>query len=208
MVEPSDTRSRILSAASEVYAREGLVGLSMRRVAEKVGLTAAAIYRHFEDKEALLQALAEEGFRLFGAYLWEALGESTPEARLQRTCERYLRFALEQSRYYQVIFISHADELGLERMSQHNCDRLGSTFQFLVDRVKECMVAGAVAEGDPVEVAVTIWAHVHGLVSLRLMGHLGRLEEAQFVELYLRSVRRLLAGLRPAEHGGSHRHGG
>jgi AcrR family transcriptional regulator len=196
MVEPSDTRSRILSVASELYAKEGLSGLSMRKVAEKVGLTATAIYRHFEDKEALLQALGAEGFRLFGSYLWEALGEGTPEARLVRTGERYLRFALEQSRYYEVIFISPASELGLERLPQQNRERLGSSFQFLVDRVKECMAAGVLAPAEPLDVAVSIWAHVHGLVSLRLMGHLGKVEESQFEALFHRSVARLLAGLR------------
>jgi len=196
LAEPNDTRSRILSVASELYTKEGLAGLSMRRVAERVGLTAPAIYRHFEDKEALLQALGEEGFRLFGAYLWEALGEGTPEARLVHTGERYLRFALEQSRYYEVIFISPASELGLERMPQQNRERLGSSFQFLVDRVTECMAAGVLAQAEPVDVAISIWAHVHGLVSLRLMGHLGQLDEPRFVELFRRSVARLLAGLR------------
>jgi AcrR family transcriptional regulator len=196
MSEPGDTRSRILSVASELYAKEGLAGLSMRRVAERVGLTAPAIYRHFEDKEALLQALGAEGFRIFGTYLWEALGETTPQARLLRTVERYLRFGLEQSRYYEVIFISPASELGLERMPQQNRERLGSSFQFLLDRVKECMEVGMLAQGEPADVAVSIWAHVHGMVSLRLMGHLGQLEEPRFVELFHRSVGRLLAGLR------------
>lgn len=206
MVEPSDTRGRILSVASELYAREGLAGLSMRRVAEGVGLTAPAIYRHFKDKEALLSALCEEGFRLFGAYLWESLGEPTPEARLARTGVGYLRFALEQSRYYQVIFMAPAEELGFARLPEHNRSRFTSSFQFLVDRVKECMDSGSLAQGEPVDAALSIWAHVHGLVSLRLVGHLSHLPQQQFIELYHRSVQRMLTGMRPAEHHTQQRH--
>jgi hypothetical protein len=64
--------------------------------------------------------------------------------------------------------------------------------------VAECIAAGELAPGEPTELAITIWAHVHGLVSLRIAGNLsGAGDEAAFAALFTRSVDRLLAGLAP-----------
>ena len=70
------------------------------------------------------------------------------------------------------------------------------TFRFLVDRVRECVDAGVLREGDPDEMATFIWAHVHGLVSLRLSGHLEAVgTDADFARFYERSIDSLVAGL-------------
>ncbi|HEY3254171.1 MAG TPA: TetR-like C-terminal domain-containing protein, partial [Polyangiaceae bacterium] len=71
-----------------------------------------------------------------------------------------------------------------------------STFQFLVDRVRECMDAGVIARADPDTTAVLIWAHLHGLVSLRLAGLLEAIgDDHAFAELYRQSVARLFRAL-------------
>ena len=70
------------------------------------------------------------------------------------------------------------------------------TFLVLVDRVRECMADGVIRRGDVEETAVVIWAHVHGLVSLRLSGHLAQIgAQAQFEAFYASSTERLLVGL-------------
>jgi hypothetical protein len=72
------------------------------------------------------------------------------------------------------------------------------TFQFLVDRVRECMQEGILREEDPTQVAAVIWAFVHGLVSLRLSGHLEPAgSDAEFARFYERAAERLVAGLAP-----------
>ena len=72
------------------------------------------------------------------------------------------------------------------------------TFQFLVDRVRECVAAEAIAPGDADETAAVIWAHVHGLVSLRLSGHLASVgDDAAFARFFRASTDRLLEGLAP-----------
>jgi hypothetical protein len=72
------------------------------------------------------------------------------------------------------------------------------TFQFLVDRVHECIVARDLAPGDASEIAGTIWAHVHGLASLRLSGHLGSVgDDRTFAAFFRRSTDHLLAGFAP-----------
>ena len=62
---PSDTRSRILAIAVDALLDLGAASLSLREIAKRAGLSPMAIYRHFADKEALMRALIEEGFRIF-----------------------------------------------------------------------------------------------------------------------------------------------
>ena len=71
-----------------------------------------------------------------------------------------------------------------------------STFQFLIDRVRECMDAGVIARSDPQQTAVQVWAHLHGLVSLRVSGLLDQVgDDRAFSEMYRQSVARLFRGL-------------
>lgn len=194
--EVQETRERLLAHAREVYLEGGVAHFSLREVARRVGVTAAAVYRHFDGKEALIAAVCEEGFRTFSSYLLRALGEKTPLARLQATGDQYLKFALENPHDYRVIFMSSLEEVGLRN---DRADlRSSSSFRFLVDRVRECVDARALAKGDPMAIAATIWAHVHGLSSLRLAGHLDTIgNEAAFAAFFGRSLDQLLKGLAP-----------
>lgn len=199
MTDPTSTRDRLLACARDIYLREGLVGLSMRKVGQMAGVSATAIYRHFDSKEALLAAVAEEGFALFAEYLWRALQAETPRERLRAAGSAYLRFALEQSAYYRVIFLSAAEDLGFTQMPETVGRKAAPTFQFLVDRVRECISAGVLMDEDPTELAATIWAHSHGLVALYLNGNLRHRAptEQAFEEFYQRAQERLVRGLAP-----------
>lgn len=199
MTDGTSTRDRLLACARDIYLGEGLAGLSMRKVAQMAGVSAPAIYRHFDSKEALLAAVAEEGFAAFASYLWRGLQANTPRERLRATGTGYLRFALEQSQYYRVIFMSPAEALGFTRMPEAVSRKAAPTLQFLVDRVRECIEAGVLADEDPAELAAIIWAHSHGLVALYLNGNL-RLRaptEQAFESFYQRAQDRLVRGLAP-----------
>jgi AcrR family transcriptional regulator len=190
MTEGGDqTRERLVAAARELYLRDGPERFSLREVARQVGLSPAAVYRHFADKETLLRAVCLTGFETFRTYLMRALGAKTPRARLDAASEGYLRFALENPLDYRVIFTGSV----LEPIGDP-----GETFQFLVDRVRECIEARVLAKGDPVLVATSIWAHVHGLCSLRLSGHLSTLgDDEAFARFYHHSTESLISGLNP-----------
>lgn len=191
------TRERILAHARDLYLESGIGGFSMRKVAARARLTATAIYRHYDSREQLLAAVVEEGFQRFAAALWQALAGATPRERLIQCGVQYRVFALANPEYYRVMFLSSARDLGFVQPPEDGADKLAPTFQFLVDRVRECMDDGTLRAGDPVEVAVTIWSHVHGLVSLHLAGRLCRLspDDGQFAALYDASVDRVLRGL-------------
>ena len=76
------TERHILDAARDLYLEQGLQGLPMRKVADTVGISATAIYRHFDNRETLVLAICEEGFRRFGEYLYRGLRGETPLERL------------------------------------------------------------------------------------------------------------------------------
>jgi AcrR family transcriptional regulator len=175
-----ETRDRILRESGELLREKGIAGFSMRGVAERVGVTATALYRHFEHKDALLASLLDEGFSTFTTYLMRALAGKTPLERLRRAGYAYFDFALEHPRDYALMFMTPCADLGLDRVSENAKARMDGTFVFLVDRINECIAAGVCADHDPRTTALHIWSTVHGLVCLRLNGQLGELDAGAF----------------------------
>jgi AcrR family transcriptional regulator len=194
----TETKSRLLAEARDLYVEEGPAHFSLREVARRAGVSAAAVYRHYDGKEALFEQVCAAGLQVFYRYLVRAMAEPTPRARLLGATTQYLRFGLENPRDYRVLFMGAgpggpAPEAAEAPEAPEQPD---PTFQFLIDRVVECMRAGILGEGNPVEVATVIWAHVHGLVSLRLVGQLAQAgSDADFAGLFQRSTQRLIVGL-------------
>lgn len=164
----SQTRARILEVARELYIEEG-AEVSMRKIATRVGVSATAIYRHFEDKEALLMGVCAQGFEQFGAYLMRGLTGSGPGDRLERTISGYTAFAIEHPSFYRIMFTSPFP--GWDRLRASRAESFAPTFHFLVDRVAECQRASILGAGDPTHIARSMWAHQHGLITLWLDGH-------------------------------------
>jgi len=189
---------RILESTRDLYVEQGPGGVSMRKVARRVGVTATAIYRHYTNKNVLLQHVVAEGFKLFGAYLQEALKGETPLERLRLTGEAYARFAVDHPRFYKLMFLSPHDFDLSDEPSQTLERRNMATVQFLIDRSRECMDAGALRRDDPEKVALSIWTMSHGIMSLylarsRFIPDAKKLEALR-MELHLR----LFQGLMPA----------
>lgn len=186
-----ETRARLLTTTRDMVLEVGPDNVSLREVARRVGISAPAVYRHFDDKDALILAACQQGFLVFSSYLVRALAEPTPLLRLRACGANYLRFGLENERDYRFIFMSQ-----VPRATSKGAPKQDTTFQFLVDRVSECMKARILRKGDTEAVAATIWAHVHGLVSLRLSGHLASVgNDKAFAEFYHHAVDELLRGL-------------
>ena len=186
-------RARMISAAEELFLADGVEGVSMRKIADKVGVTAPAIYRHFKDKDELLGELINVGLQILQGYLEPALRAEGPLERLRQLIDSYFDFALEQPKYFDLAFLvpSHgmrmADELG-----RHN----RSTFMFAVQQVHLCMEQGIFRKSDPLETAIMIWAEAHGMVTLFRMERFGENPE-QFRSIFQRTIQRLMDGLKP-----------
>ena len=190
-------RDEILSAACDLLVTGGLDGLSMRKLATRVGVTAPALYRYYESKETVLVDVVGEAFKVFAQYLYRAVEGRTPVERFSLTGRSYLAFALEHPQYYALLHAAH-EIMGHETLPHEATDHACAVGQFMVDRVREGMECGMLKAGPPETVARTIWAHAHGLVSIYHRG-LFRIEEAEFRDLFLESSWRLMEGLAEPE---------
>lgn len=189
----TDTRDRILVRACEMYLEDGLDGFSMRKLARALDVTPPALYRHFTSKEAVLRAVIAEAFGRFAYHLYRGLEGRTPQERLRLTGIGYVTFALEHTRFYEVIHLSQ-DLLGFNELPDEVCAQGAATRQFLIDRVRECMDAKVLSPDDPELVATAIWAFSHGLVSLHLGGIL-RMEREEFANFFGATISRLFQGI-------------
>lgn len=166
----TETSAKILDAASRIYLDKGLAGLTMRAVAEQIGVSATALYRHYLDKEALVIALVDEGYRRFGEYQLRAVEAKTAQERMRAAGRAYVDFALENPGYYRLMFIM-PPTLGGVDLPEHVRNRARAVFQTLADRIRECIAARLFPRSlDPDLLARSIWALSHGLVSLYLAG--------------------------------------
>jgi len=195
----TDPREHILSCACDLYLEDGLEGFSMRKLARAVGVTAPALYRHYESKERLLLDVVGEAYKRLGEYLYRGLQGRTPDERFRMAGEEYLTFALEHPRMYEVLF-TLPDLVRLPEPPEEARDLACAIGQFWNDRVRECMDAAILRAGDPDEVGQTLWAHAHGLISLYLRGSFP-VDEAGFRAMYGASTRRLLIGLGTPQYG-------
>lgn len=190
-------RDRIVAEACALFLEKGLEGFSMRRLARAVGVTAPALYRHYDGKEAVLHDVVREAYERMAQYLYRALQGRTPLERLQLAGVGYLDFALEHPRLYDALFAS-PDLVGLGDLPAEVEMQGCAIGQFWNDRIRECMDAGLMRRSDPEGVALTLWAHAHGLIALRARGLLSfpePLSDEDFRSLYRESGRRLMLGL-------------
>jgi len=186
-------RKQILEQACNLFNAEGLDGLSMRKLAKSIGVTAPALYRHYESKEKVILDVIGEAFKTFSLYLHRGLKAETPELRFSMTGRNYLAFALEHPRFYEVLHISPS-QLGVDELPAEASAHACAAGQILVDRVREGMECGMLRAGDAEGVARTIWAHAHGMISIYHRGLL-RMDETEFKHFFLESTWRLMAGI-------------
>jgi AcrR family transcriptional regulator len=160
----------ILDAAEELLAAKGSVdAVSMRAVAERVGVTPPSIYLHFTDKDELFFQCCARGFEALGGRMAAAReGGGTVVEQLRRMGRAYVEYGLEKGSQYRVIFGGAAPHPGaLEEAGQLPGVR---AFMMLVDTVVAGIEAGELrSDVDPTSLAVAIWAGVHGAVLILLM---------------------------------------
>lgn len=195
----SEQQERILAHACELYLEDGFEGFSMRKLARAVGVTAPALYRYYESREQLLLDVVTEATKELVQYLFRALVGTSPEERFRLAGAAYLDFALEHPRYFQIVS-SFCDVMGLQEVPEEVARQTTMVQQFWYDRVRECMDAGILREGDPDEIGLTLWAHAYGLISLRARGALEVGSDDAFRAVFTESMGRILRGLATREY--------
>jgi AcrR family transcriptional regulator len=188
------TSTRILKAARRLLDRKGPAAVAMRPVAEAVGITPMAIYRHYADRASLLNAVADEGFVELAGRVQALRLTGTVESRLTQISDVFLNDALQSPNLYNLMFL--APRKGARLYPRDFTAGKSPTFSPTVCLLEDAMRNGELRPDDPVEIAFEISALSHGLIVLYLGGRVG-LTEKKFRLFYKRSFRRYLNGLRP-----------
>ena len=162
-----DLKNALIKAGVEVLAREGLGGLSLRKVARQAGVSHAAPYSHFADKQALIAAISTEGFKQLYSLIQSVFEtyQNDPEKLVIETAWAYVQFALNAPDRFKLMFSSVLEK---EKEYADFVEISQDTFVQLVDIVETCQQAGFLKTGSPDVAAVSIWSTVHGFTSLLL----------------------------------------
>ena len=185
----TSTDQRILAAAWRLFATGGLDALSLRQVAARVGVTPMAIYRHFANKDALIDALVIDALDRWSERL-AAIDHAEPLAWLTTAGDEFLEFALDEPRRFEAAFLVRSSS-ARRFPDDFAAGRSPAGRQFL-PRLEELHRNGRIVpDAEPLEVVITFWALAQGLVTLHRAGRLAG-GVAEFRALYRRSMRRCL----------------
>jgi AcrR family transcriptional regulator len=156
-------RGEILAAARDLLAETGnQEAVSVRAVAERVGVTTPSIYLHFKDKDDLLDAVCAEVFEALGVAMAEAAAQgASPLERLMAQGRAYVHFALDKPEHYRLAFMIPGEPRNVDGVLSNNC------FTQLLDTVQECIDAGIFpAAPGAMRLGLDLWSAAHGLASL------------------------------------------
>ena len=162
-----DLRNALIAAARVLLTEEGVGGLDLRKVARRAGVSHAAPYRHFADKQALLAAIAEDGFQQLGARVSKALdgAGNEPQRRLLALAWAYVEFALDNPAHMREMFSG----LTIDRATYPSLYAASKVpFTLTIAAITQGQEAGALAAGDPIHRTLAVWSQIHGLAMLLL----------------------------------------
>ncbi|MFX0579334.1 TetR/AcrR family transcriptional regulator [Nocardia nepalensis] len=178
-------RAEIINATRELLASSGRVdAVSIREIAKIVGVTPPTIYRHFADKDQLIEAVVAQVFEDLDAVMIAATDPNeSPMERLRQQGQAYVRFAREHPEQYRLATAPGETAGAVDQVLT------SSAFAHFAATVTECMNLGVITPGDPVPVVLELWSSAHGVASLLIAKPYlpwGDLDE--FTDRVLRSI--------------------
>lgn len=167
--QKDELRRKILRAASDLFVNEGLRSVSMRRIAEKVEYSPAAIYLHFKDKTDLVLSICRETFEELDRRLSALEGQDIPPLEgFMRGCAIYIRFGLEHPSHY-IFTMCTPEETATDHLHPEDYAATHElalrTFDHLRRCVRRCMEAGEFRVDDVETIAQMCWLSIHGLTA-------------------------------------------
>ena len=185
-----DLKRALTEAALGLVSEKGPKGFTLREVARRAGVSAAAPYRHFADKADLLAAVATQGFVQLHETLSAVTAETTHlQARMVDMARAYVRWAVSNPDYYQAMFGAETDKSDRPELLTAGA----RAFTDLLDAIIQCQSAKILPDGDPREIAGPTWSLLHGISTLSIgqeLAHVGISDNPQ--DLAERSLTALL----------------
>jgi AcrR family transcriptional regulator len=162
-------REVLLESAVDLIAEVGPAGFTLRELARRAGVSHNAPYRHFQDRDALMAAVAADGFReLSRTMIQAAEGESGALDRLKRAGLAYIAFALRRPQHFTVMF----DAPTAVKTHPDSVEAAEEAFATLLNFVKNCQEEGRFPSEDPLKFALLAWSMVHGVAKLAITDRL------------------------------------
>jgi len=193
-----DLRRVLIDTAVDIISEQGANDLSLRKIAKRAGVSHAAPYRHFKDKNAILAAVARQGFGMMLKITEERIARNRGnELDHFAICGlSYIDFAITYPSHYRVMFGTRSDD---SYFSDEFRPESIPVFKLLRDKIVVCQEKGLLKAGDPGEMALAAWSIVHGFAMLRIDHHIQdqRMDEKKLRELQRTVVLTLYSGLRP-----------
>lgn len=172
--EVEAVKNEILDQAVEIMFEDGIEGLSMRKLASAMGMTAANIYNYFKDKDEICLAIQRQGFELLrNLFVQVARLDIPPMEKLRRLARVYVAFGVENVSYYEVMFNRFGPRYSEYRNTPMEPQALAGKMAFLqvLGEAEPLVVAflaetGGARDRDIWQTLMQAWLFLHGYVSL------------------------------------------
>lgn len=180
-----DTRLLILDAAKKLFTSQGYEATTIRKIAAEIEYSPTTIYLYYKDKNEILYALHREGFLLLSRQFQALAHVDSSFERLKAMGRTYIRFAVENRDFYELMFIMKEPLLNLNTAcgSPQDWEEGVESFDFLLQTVEGCQQEGYFKGQDPRLLSMWIWSTVHGLCALQMHGHLDHVSRHQLNEM-------------------------
>lgn len=175
-------RNEILEVSRGLLIQHGFSKLSMRNIAKRADVTATSIYLHFDNKDDLLLTLIEESIEHLKEYLIDAIHpEKGLIQQLEDLARGYIRFALENPQEYEIIYMVRPEEM--PRYPKQKFQQIRSAYELLAEIIEEGKKEELIDVDSSVISAYTLWAQLHGVVSVILSKRLDtRIPQNEFID--------------------------
>jgi len=190
-----DLAQALKQAALRLIDERGLEAFTLREAARAVGVTHPAAYRHFEDKRALLAAIAEEGFVALTGEMTAATDTIRGDVfeRVSAIGRSYVRFALERPAEFRVMF---GPRLNADGRFTALAEVVAAAFQVLISEIETGQARKVLRDGKPRDLASALWISAHGYASLVLYDKITVRSPARAETYFLELLQPLYDGLR------------
>ena len=174
-------REEILDVSKEILIREGFSKMSMRRIAKQANVSATSIYLHFKNKDDLLLTLIEESIDNLKSALIEVLDSSADLInQLELIAHRYVEYALQNPQEYEIIYMVRPEEM--PKYPKEKFRDVRSAYELIAEIIREGERKEHIEVEDSLISAYTLWAQIHGVVSVILNKRLDtRIPQDQFI---------------------------
>ena len=188
-----DLRQTLLTAAKQLIVDYGIEYLSLRKLAQRVGVSRTAAYHHFDDKNDLLCAIAAEGFQQYLGNTQKNYRDHklTDQQKVQQYIHQYVQFAAQNPEVYELMF-------GRCIWKQAKCtaelkEIAYTSFQFQLEMIKYWQSKGLIQDDDSLRVSQVLWGAMHGIAKLYIDGIYTNVSQVE--EISLMAVRLFVPSL-------------